>query len=125
MRQGELLGLRRRDIDLDAGWLHIHAAVRRLCGEFLFTLPNTKRSRRGVAITSTAVALKRHRERWEEAKAAAGAAWQDNELVFPDTTGGHLEDATCFGTTFARSSGGLICRASGSTICGTQPLHYF
>jgi integrase len=92
MRQGELLGLKWRDVDLDAAWLRIRETVRKLHGEFVFTPPKTERSRRGVALTSMAVAaLRRHQVRQEEAKATAGLAWQVNDFVFPDTIGGPME----------------------------------
>jgi integrase len=88
MRQGELLGLKWRDIDLDAGWLHIHATVRKLRGNFIFAAPKTKRSRRGVALTALAIeALRHHRNRQTQKRAVVGAAWQENDLVFPDATG--------------------------------------
>lgn len=92
MRQGELLGLTWRDIDLDAGWLHIHTTVRKLRGEFVFAPPKTKRSRRGVALTTMAVeALKRHQQRHMKARVTAGLAWKDNDLVFCNATGGPLD----------------------------------
>lgn len=92
MRQGELLALRWRDLDLDAGWLHIHVTVRKLRGQFIYAPPKTKRSRRAVALTSLAVAaLQRHRVRQAEAKTMVGPAWQDNDLVFVDAVGGPLD----------------------------------
>jgi integrase len=92
MRQGELLALKWRDIDLDAGWLRIHATVRKLHGAFIYAPPKTKRSRRGVALTAMAVeSLKLHRVRQAKAKALVGPAWQQNDLVFADAVGGPLE----------------------------------
>jgi integrase len=64
MRQGELLAPKWRDVDLDAGWLHVHATMRKLRGEFIYAPPKTERSRRGVALTLMAAeALRRHRLR--------------------------------------------------------------
>jgi integrase len=92
MRQGELLGLKWRDVDLDAAWLRIRVTVRKLHGEFIYTPPKTERSRRGVALTAIAVAaLRRHQVRQEEAKTTAGLAWQDHDFVFPDAIGGPME----------------------------------
>src|SRR5258706_3516307 len=52
MRQGELLALKWRDLDLNGGRLHVRATVRKLRGQFLYAPPKTKRSRRAVALTS-------------------------------------------------------------------------
>lgn len=92
MRQGELLALKWRDIDLDTGWLRIHTTVRKLHGRFIYAPPKTKRSRRAVALTAMAVeSLKQHRVRQARAKALVGPAWQENDLVFADAVGGPLE----------------------------------
>jgi integrase len=92
MRQGELLALKWHDIDLGAGWLRIHATVRKLRGVFIYAPPKTKRSRRGVALTTKAIeALKRHKEHQEQAKVLVGPAWKDGDLVFADAVGGPLE----------------------------------
>jgi integrase len=92
MRQGELLALKWRDLDLEGGWLRVHATVRKLRGEFLYAPPKTKRSRRGVALTAMAVeALRRHLLHQAQMQSMAGPAWQDNDLVFTDALGGPLE----------------------------------
>src|SRR5260221_2129398 len=92
MRQGELLALKWHDLDLEAGWLHIHATVRRLRGEFVYAPPKTRRSRRAVALTSMAVeALHRHRIHQADMRSHAGLAWQDHDLIFCDPLWGPLE----------------------------------
>ena len=92
MRQGELLALKWRDLDLDGGQLHVRTTVRKLRGQFLYAPPKTKRSRRAVALTSMAVeALERHRLRQAEMQSAAGSAWQEHDLVFSDALGCPLE----------------------------------
>jgi integrase len=76
MREGELLGLRWADVDLDAGAVHV---VRRL---------KRRTSRRQVLLVRIAVqALNLHQERQEEERRQAGSTWDDNGLVFPNTIG--------------------------------------
>lgn len=63
LRQGELLALRWRDVDLEAGWLDVNATLSR--GERL--PPKTASSRRRVKIGSLAIgALRAHRIRMAE-----------------------------------------------------------
>lgn len=53
-----------------------------------FAEPKTDKSRRAVALPSWAVeALEAHREAQAEQREKAGAAWQDNDLIFPDEAG--------------------------------------
>ena len=65
MRQGELLGLRWRDIDLKAGTLAVRRALQWQKGiGLVFTEPKTARSRRKVHLSQTAlVALRAHKDR--------------------------------------------------------------
>lgn len=56
MRQGELLALRWRDVDLEAGTVQVRATLQRTRDGFTFSEPKTARSRRQVALTDAAVA---------------------------------------------------------------------
>lgn len=57
MRQGELLGLKWEDVNLERGTLQ----VRRTLSNGAFTTPKTAKSRRSVKLTeSTSDALRRH-----------------------------------------------------------------
>jgi integrase len=57
MRQGEILGLQWRDIDLEAGMLRVQRSV--LNGQI--SAPKTSKSRRSIGLTHTAKrALKEH-----------------------------------------------------------------
>jgi integrase len=92
MRQGELLALKWRDLDLDGGWLRVQSTIRKLRGQFVYAPPKTKRSRRGVALTALGIeALRRHQLRQAAARSAAGSAWHDMDLVFTDALGEPLE----------------------------------
>jgi integrase len=76
MRQGELFGLRWADVDLDAGALH------------LVTQLKTSASRRQVLLVDVAAkALMAHRARQDDERRRLGGAWDDRNLVFPNSVG--------------------------------------
>jgi len=88
MRQGELLSLRWRDVDLEDGHVQVRASLSKTADGFVFSEPKTAQSRRKVALTGSAIAaLRRHRVGQRERRLAAGPAWQDDDLVFPDALG--------------------------------------
>lgn len=93
MRLGELLGLRWRDVDLEAAQLRVTATLQReTVGEPVFAEPKTAQSRRRVALASTVVAaLRQHRVRQLEERLRVGEAWIDRDLVFCDETGEVLD----------------------------------
>lgn len=94
MRQGELLALRWRDVDLQAGALRVVATLQRSNGEgFVFAEPKTEKSRRQIALSAMAVtALKQQRVRQAEERLKVGPAWEDNGLVFANEVGRPVED---------------------------------
>jgi len=76
MREGELFGLRWADVHLDAGALRL---VKQL---------KTSTSRRQVLLVDLAVeALVAHRTRQDDEHRQLGPAWDDQDLVFPNTVG--------------------------------------
>jgi integrase len=84
LRQGELLGLKWEDVDLEVRRLQI----RRTLSNGEFTPPKTAKSRRSVGLTSTAVeALKRHSERQAQEMVRADIHYQDQGLVFASLVG--------------------------------------
>jgi integrase len=88
MRQGELLGLRWKDVHLDLNSLNITTTVSWDASGYHFGEPKTKRSRRRVALSPAIVAaLRTHRTKLAEERLQAGAAWQDYGLVFPTLLG--------------------------------------
>jgi integrase len=91
MRQGELLALRWRDVELDNARLAVRATVRRIGKTMWVGEPKTRKSRRSVALTQGAVdALQRHRAAQVEERLRA-ATWDDMDLVFPNRRGRHQE----------------------------------
>ena len=89
MREGELLGLRWHDVDLDARKLHVVGSLQNIAGEgWKIVEPKTARSRRLVVLSELGTqSLRRHRAIQAERRLGAGDAWQDNDLVFPNGIG--------------------------------------
>lgn len=89
LRQGEALGLRWDDLDLNAGVLRVRQALQyRPGGGLVFVLPKTARSRRSVPLGSFMVSvLGEHAKRQAEERAAAGDRWVDSGLVFTTRIG--------------------------------------
>jgi integrase len=84
LRQGEILGLKWDDVDLDGGKLQI----RRTLYKGDFTTPKTAKSRRTVKLTARAVeTLGRHREAQLEESKRVNGLWQDHGLVFTTQVG--------------------------------------
>jgi len=88
LRQGEALGLRWQDIDLEGRTLTVRNQMQRINGKLTLTEPKTAHSRRTVALPSVVVAaLHRHCERQAEERAWAGSRWQESGLVFTTAIG--------------------------------------
>jgi integrase len=97
LRQGEALGLKWSDIDLDAGTLRVNRQLQRVrrdgarSGLLVFSEPKNA-SRRTVALPPRAVrSLREHRKPQLEQKLKASSEWQDNGLVFTNSKGKPLE----------------------------------
>lgn len=94
MRQGELLALRWRDTDLEMVSLHVRGSLQRTAQGLQIVEPKTASSRRQVSLTTAALdALRRHRVVQAERRLQIGAAWQDNDLVFPNEIGRPLDSS--------------------------------
>lgn len=100
MRQGELLGLRWQDVDLDQALVQVRQAlqqVREPNGKYVYALaePKTASSRRKIALSHLAVdALHAHRLRQVEERLALGSAWHEQGLVFPNAIGELMQPYT-------------------------------
>ena len=84
MRRGELLGLAWRDVELEAGWLHVRQTLVSVNYRVQFSTPKTQAGRRSIAIDpGTVEILREHRLRQlkERHELGLGAA-QPDDLVF-------------------------------------------
>jgi integrase len=67
LRQGEALGLRWKDVDLDTATLRVRQTVGRIDGKLQFSEPKTTLSRRTIGVPSLAIGfLREHRKRQVE-----------------------------------------------------------
>jgi integrase len=93
-RQGELLGLRWEDVDLEAGRLRVLHTLARVDGTLILLEPKTERSRRTVMLPEVVVtALQAHRTRQRVERLVAGSRWVDSGHVFTTSIGTPLEAA--------------------------------
>jgi integrase len=93
MRQGEMLGLRRKDVDLEQGVIHLQASLQRTRDGYQFVQPKTSGSRRQVLLTDTAIdALTRHQISQTAERLLKGELWDNkDDLIFTNLTGGPLD----------------------------------
>ncbi len=92
LRQGEALGVRWEDVDLEAQTLRVRYALQRIDRKPTFVEPKTTRSRRTLPLPPSIVtALRAHRVRQLEERLLAGERWQDWNLVFASTVGTPLD----------------------------------
>lgn len=88
LRQGEALGLRWQDVDLDAGILRVRQQLQRVDTKLTLVEPKTERSRRTLVLPPTIVEqLREHGKRQIAEKLWAGSKWVENDLVFSNRVG--------------------------------------
>jgi integrase len=113
MRQGELFGLKWMDLQWVKGILHLQRQVQTVPGQgWSFVEPKTKAGRRTIKLgEGTLQVLREHRERQVMLKEKAGARWQENDLIFPNTVGAPGDPSNLridFNRTLARAGLGKI-----------------
>ena len=92
LRQGEALGLRWEDVDLDEGSMAIRHALQRQGSGLILVEPKSASSRRMLNLPEVALsALRRHRARQNAERLRAGAAWRDEDFVFATELGRPLD----------------------------------
>jgi integrase len=109
LRQGELLALKWEDVDLERRVLRVRRTLTRARGKVSLGEPKTKKSRRSVELTSTAVeALQAHLSRQLEEMERLGSLYRPGGLVFANEVGGIINPSNLRNRSFAR----LLKRAS-------------
>lgn len=92
LRQGEALGLRWEEIDLDVGTLTVRAALQRVGGHLARVEPKSRTRCRTLPLPAFAVAaLREHRRRQRQERLLAGSAWHETGYVFVTTIGTPLD----------------------------------
>ncbi len=92
LRQGELLGLKWGDVDLEAATLQVRRTLTTAKGGPVLAAPKTKGSRRTVRLSETALqALRGHLERQLDEIDRAGDLYQENGLIFASEIGEPLD----------------------------------
>ena len=100
LRQGELLGLKWNDVDLDRGTLQVRRILSAAKEGPTFTTPKSNKGR-SVRLTTQAVqALRDHRTRQAEEKLKHDGSWQDQSLVFTTLVGTPLNRHNVFSRSF-------------------------
>lgn len=96
LRQGEALGLRWSDLDLDGGMCHVRVELTRADGKFQLEELKTDRSRRDLPLNPGVVAvLEDHKSDQDKECSAAGTAWADEwGLVFTTKDGHPIHSST-------------------------------
>jgi integrase len=100
LREGELLGLRWEDLDLEAGTLSVRRTLSETRTGHKFELPKNCKGRSVKLSQRNVYALRSHRARQNEERLRAGSLWQDNGLMFPTTTGTTMSGTNLLGRHF-------------------------
>jgi integrase len=119
LRIGELLGLKWSDLDLEVGALSVQRTQARTKGGLFTKPPKTKASARLVEFgPDLARVLRQHRAKQAEERLKAGAAWQDNGLVFCGASG-RLREPTGLNKRLKR-----VLRAEGLPVLSFHGLRH-
>ena len=132
LRRGELLGLRWKDVDLNARTISVNQGLVRTKQGLVFHPPKTKQGKRTISIpVDVAGVLKFHEKRQNNFREEAGSAWQkqltflslmpeDNDLVFTNEIGKPIEPRA-----LTRHFERLLERAGLPNICFHDLRHTF
>jgi integrase len=92
LRRGEVLGLRWKDVDFDAGIIHVRQQIQRIQGKLHIGPVKTRAGNRDLPLIGLArQALKLQAERQAVYRTDMGSAWSETGLVFTTRTGRPVE----------------------------------
>ncbi len=94
MRRGEVLGLRWRDLDLDASRVHVRQALVSVAYKLITSTPKTHQARVIDLDAGTVGQLRRHRCRQLAERSEWGGEYEDSDLVFCKENGTPLHPQT-------------------------------
>jgi len=102
LRQGEILGLRWDDVDLETGLLSVRGALQRVDKKLVRVEPKSTTSRRTIQLPTVCVAsLARHRVNQDLARKWAGALWHETGYVFTTGIGTPVDQRNLLRTYYA------------------------
>jgi integrase len=87
LRQGELLGLQWKDVDLERGMLQVRRTLSEARSGRIFEAPKSGRGRQIRLTQKATTALRAHRKRQLEERIGKAGLWQEQDLVFPSEVG--------------------------------------
>ncbi len=94
LRRSELLALHWSAVDLEAGTVAIVAGLVESDGQLVWSEGKNARSRRRIALDPAMIqTLREHRRGQTAERIRAGEAWEDNDLVVANHTGGPVSPA--------------------------------
>jgi integrase len=97
LRQGETLGLRWKDVNLETGTIEVNNTLHRRDGAWHFESTKSESGTRTIRLTSLMMnLLAQHRESQRAERLLAGNAWQDYGVVFATHKGGPLGKRNVF-----------------------------
>jgi len=102
MRQGEILGLQWKDVDLNSGLLTVRAALQRVNKKLVLVEPKSASGRRPIHLPAVCVnALLRHRAQQDGDREWAGSRWKETGYVFTTRVGTPMDARDLLRTYYA------------------------
>jgi integrase len=119
LTQGEALGLRLVDLDLEYGTLMVRSALQRVTGKLITVELKSATSTRPITLPAIAVsALAAHLTRREQDQQIAGTAWIETGYVFTTTVGTPIDPRAVIRRFHAILKANDLA-SFGSMTCGT------